>query len=87
MSAANDHKCVAIPAHRQYISAHLYFYYAQKYCNFNVNPERNEGTFSKYASLDDKLDGFHYYLSFIKFGIGRATSDSAHEVRDKKISR
>jgi hypothetical protein len=33
------------------------------------------------------LDGFHYYLGFIKFGIGRATSDSAHEVRDGKISR
>ena len=24
---------------------------------------------------------------FIKFGIGRATSDSAHEIRDGKISR
>ena len=63
------------------------FYYAQKYCDFNVNPERNEGTFSKYASLDDQFDGFHYYLAFIKFGIGRATSDSAHEIRDKKIDR
>ena len=52
-----------------------------------MNPYRTEGTYSKYASLDDKLDGFHYYLMFIKFGIGRATSDSAHEVRDKKISR
>ena len=33
------------------------------------------------------MDGFHYYLSYIKFGIGRATSDSAHEVRDNKITR
>ena len=24
---------------------------------------------------------------YIKFGIGRATSDTAHEIRDKKISR
>ncbi len=63
------------------------FYYCQKNTNFEVNPYRTEGTYSKYASLDDKLDGFHYYLMFIKFGIGRATSDSAHEVRDKKISR
>ena len=30
---------------------------------------------------------FHFYLAFIKFGIGRCTSDSAHEVRDKKITR
>lgn len=63
------------------------FYYAQKNCNFTVNDERNEGTFSKYASLDDKLDGFHYYLSYIKFGIGRCTSDAAHEIRDGKIER
>ncbi len=54
---------------------------------FTCNPERTEGTYSKYASLDDQLDGFHYYLSYIKFGIGRATSDSAHEIRDGKISR
>ena len=63
------------------------FYYCQKNTNFEVNPNRTEGTYSKYASLDDKLDGFHYYLMFIKFGIGRATSDSAHEIRDGKISR
>jgi N-acetyl sugar amidotransferase len=63
------------------------FYYAQENCGFVPNPERNEGTFSKYASLDDEFDGFHFYLAFIKFGIGRATSDSAHEIRDKKIDR
>ena len=51
------------------------------------NTERSEGTYSKYASLDDKLDGFHYYLSFIKFGIGRTTADTAHEIRDNKIDR
>ena len=63
------------------------FYYAKNNCNFSVNDERTEGTYSKYASLDDKLDGFHYYLAFIKFGIGRATSDTAHEIRDEKITR
>ena len=63
------------------------FYYAQKNCNFEVNEERSEGTYSKYASLDDKLDGFHYYMMFIKLGIGRATSDAAHEIRDDKIDR
>ena len=63
------------------------FYYCQKHCKFEVNSYRSEGTFSKYASLDDQLDGFHFYLMFIKFGIGRATSDAAHEIRDGKISR
>lgn len=63
------------------------FYYAIKNNGFQSNPERSEGTYSKYASLDDELDGFHYYLGFIKFGIGRTTSDTAHEIRDQKITR
>lgn len=64
------------------------YYHATKHCGFQANPEgRSEGTYSKYASLDDKLDGLHYYFSFIKFGIGRATSDAAHEVRDAHLTR
>lgn len=63
------------------------FYYCTENTGFTPNTERSEGTYSKYASLDDKIDGFHYYLSYIKFGIGRATSDSAHEIRDAKITR
>lgn len=63
------------------------FYYCQQHTKFTTNPERSEGTYSKYASLDDRIDGYHYYLAYIKFGIGRTTSDSAHEVRDGKITR
>ena len=63
------------------------FYYCAENTGFSPNPERTEGTYSKYASLDDRLDGLHYYLAYIKFGIGRATSDSAHEIRDGKITR
>ena len=63
------------------------YYYSQKHTGFKPNDQRSEGTYSKYASLDDKLDGFHYYLAFIKFGIGRTTSDTAHEIRDEKIDR
>jgi N-acetyl sugar amidotransferase len=63
------------------------YYYAAEHTNFRANPTRSEGTYSKYASLDDRLDGFHYYLAFIKFGIGRATSDAAHEIRDGHLTR
>jgi N-acetyl sugar amidotransferase len=64
------------------------YYYAAENTGFQANPDgRSEGTYSKYASLDDQLDGFHYYMSFIKFGIGRATSDAAHEIRDGHITR
>lgn len=63
------------------------FYYCVEHTGFQTNPERTEGTYSKYASLDDKLDGLHYYLGFAKFGIGRSTSDAAHEIRDGHITR
>ncbi|MBX9853819.1 MAG: N-acetyl sugar amidotransferase [Cytophagaceae bacterium] len=63
------------------------YYYCVENTGFQANPIRSEGTYSKYASLDDKIDGFHYYLSFIKFGLGRATSDSAHEIRDGHLTR
>lgn len=63
------------------------FYYCRENNGFEPNTERSEGTYSKYASLDDRIDGYHYYLGFIKFGIGRTTSDAAHEIRDGKITR
>ena len=63
------------------------YYYCRENTGFRPNTERSEGTYSKYASLDDQIDGFHYYLSYIKFGIGRSTSDAAHEIRDRKINR
>jgi len=63
------------------------YYYCREHTGFTPNTERSEGTYSKYASLDDQIDGFHYYLAYIKFGIGRTTSDTAHEIRDNKITR
>lgn len=64
------------------------YYYCTEHTGFEANLDgHSEGTYSKYASLDDRLDGFHYYLGFLKFGIGRATSDAAHEVRDGHITR
>ena len=64
------------------------YYYCREHTGLEANPDgRSEGTYSKYASLDDKFDGFHYYLAYIKFGICRATSDAAHEIRDGHITR
>lgn len=63
------------------------YYYAREHCGFEPNSERSEGTYSKYASLDDKTDGIHYYLQLIKIGIGRCTSDAAQEIRSGHITR
>lgn len=63
------------------------YYYAAKHTGFQANTERTEGSYSKYSSIDDKIDPFHYYTTLIKFGIGRATYDAAQEIRNKKITR
>jgi len=72
--------------YKQWIPQELY-YDAVQNTGFRPRFARNEGTYSKYASLDDKLDGFHFYLAYIKFGLGRASSDTAHEIRDGHIDR
>ena len=63
------------------------YYYAVEYTGFEANPVRSEGTYSKYNSLDDRIDGFHFYTTFIKFGIGRATYDASQEIRNKHLTR
>ena len=63
------------------------YYFAVENGNFKASPERTSGTYSKYSSIDDKMDDFHYYCTYIKFGIGRATYDSAQEVRNGEITR
>jgi N-acetyl sugar amidotransferase len=63
------------------------YYYAVEHGGFQASPERNPGTYSKYNSIDDRIDDFHYYTTFIKFGIGRATYDAAQEVRSRDITR
>ena len=63
------------------------YYYAVENTGFQANPVRTEGTYSKYSSIDDKIDPFHYLTTFIKFGIGRCTYDAAQEVRNGKITR
>lgn len=63
------------------------YYYAAEHTGFSVNSERTEGSYSKYSSIDDKIDPLHYFTTFIKFGIGRATYDAAQEIRNGKITR
>lgn len=80
-------ECHFMGYYHRWVPQELY-YHCTEHTGFRPNPEgRSEGTYSKYASLDDRLDGFHYYLAYIKFGIGRCTSDAAHEIRDGHITR
>jgi N-acetyl sugar amidotransferase len=63
------------------------YYYATEHTGFQANSERTEGTYSKYSSIDDRIDMYHYFTTLIKFGIGRATYDAAQEIRNGKITR
>jgi N-acetyl sugar amidotransferase len=63
------------------------YYYSVENGGFEASPERTPGTYSKYNSIDDRIDDFHYYTTGIKFGIGRASYDAAQEIRSGDINR
>lgn len=44
------------------------YYYAVENTGFQANTERTEGTYSKYSSIDDRIDMFHYFTTLTKFG-------------------
>jgi N-acetyl sugar amidotransferase len=63
------------------------YYYAVEHTGFQARPFRTEGTYSKYNSIDDKIDDLHYYTTFIKFGLGRASYDASQEIRNRHLTR
>jgi N-acetyl sugar amidotransferase len=63
------------------------YYYAVENTGFKARPHRTQGTYSKYSGIDDKIDDLHFFTTFIKFGIGRATYDASQEIRNKHITR
>ena len=77
----------------RYLGYYLYwhpqsaYYYSVENSDFQASPERTAGTYSKYNSIDDKIDDFHFYSYHTKFGIGRATYDASQEVRNEDIER
>jgi N-acetyl sugar amidotransferase len=64
------------------------FYYAVTHTGMELNDEgRTECTYTKYASLDDRADGFHFYLAYMKFGLGRCSRDAQSDIRRNHITR
>lgn len=63
------------------------YYYSVEHTGFQARPFRTQGTYSKYNSIDDKIDDLHYYTTFIKFGIGRTTYDASQEIRNRHLTR
>ncbi len=63
------------------------YYYSVEHGGFEASPERTPGTYSKYNSIDDRMDDLHYFTTYVKFGIGRATYDASQEIRSRDIER
>ncbi len=63
------------------------YYYAVEHTGFSARPFRTEGTYAKYNSIDDKIDDLHYYTTWIKFGLGRASYDASQEIRNNHLTR
>lgn len=65
-----------------------HYYYAYKHTGFRPNPEgRSEGTYTMYVSLDDMLDGIHWYQAYAKFGMSRCSRDAQTDIRRNHITR
>jgi N-acetyl sugar amidotransferase len=62
------------------------YYYAVERSEFEARPFRTQGTYSKYNSIDDKIDDLHYYTTFIKYGLGRASYDASQEIRNNHLT-
>jgi N-acetyl sugar amidotransferase len=63
------------------------YYYAVENTGFKARPFRTQGSYSKYSGIDDKIDDLHFYTTFIKFGIGRASYDASQEIRNNHLTR
>jgi len=63
------------------------YYYAVENTGFKARPFRTQGTYSKYNSIDDKIDDLHYYTTYLKFGLGRASYDASQEIRNNHLTR
>ena len=63
------------------------YYYAAKNCGYEIDYERSDATYGRYASIDDKFEWLHYFCHYIKFGIGRCRLDASQEIRSGHITR
>ena len=63
------------------------YYYSVEHGGFVTAPERLSGVYTKYASIDDKMEEFNYYTTGIKYGIGWTSFVSAFESRSGDLTR
>ena len=72
--------------YRKWVPQENYYYAVQK-TGFKPNDTRKQGSFTRYAGIDDIMEDLHYFMQLIKFGMGSCTWDAAQEVRTGKLER
>ncbi len=60
---------------------------AKKYMGLKYDKKKQENAINKHSHTDQKMFALHMYLAYLKFGFGRATSDTSINIREGKISR
>ena len=63
------------------------YYHASENCGFEPDTQRTDGTYGRYAGVDDKFEWIHYFSHYIKFMIGRCRFDASQEIRSGHITR
>jgi len=63
------------------------YYYSTKNSRFILDDYKTDSSYSRYSSIDDKMEYLHFYCSYIKFGIGRCRLDVSQEIRNGHITR
>jgi len=63
------------------------YYYAVENGGFVTAPERLSGCYTKYNSIDDKMEEFNYYCQGVKFGLGWTSYTAAFEIRSGDLTR
>ena len=54
---------------------------------FSVHDGPTDGTYTNYENLDNKGQGLHDYMKWIKFGYGRATDHASIDIKHGKLER
>ncbi len=60
---------------------------AKKYMGLKYDKLKQENAINNHSHTDQKMFALHMHLAFLKYGFGRATTDTSIAIRDKKLTR
>jgi N-acetyl sugar amidotransferase len=60
---------------------------AKKYMGLKYDKKKQENAINNHSHTDQKMFALHMYLAYLKFGFGRATTDTSIAIRENKLQR